>query len=347
MRAALITAQGPVPSSVVRVVTDAPEPATAGPGQARVRTLCSAMNHLDLWVAKGVPGLSLTCPRIGGSDACGTVESIGPGVSPTWLGKRVILNAAVAQPEPTLPGDAPEPIEPAYEVIGEHTQGVHAELFVAPVANLQPVADDADPAQAAAFGLTFLTAYSMMIGKAQLRPGQWVLVTGVGGGVASAALAIAKAWSCPTIVTSRHQHKLDRAATLGATHGVLDTGDDWSRQVRKLTGGRGVDLAVDSSGKATHLKCIKSLARAGAYVTPGCTSGPDATTDLARIFWHQLRLIGSTMGTTEQFAQVAALYRDGVFAPAVDTVVPWQQAPSAYARLETSEQFGKVVIDWR
>jgi NADPH:quinone reductase-like Zn-dependent oxidoreductase len=347
MRAAIISSQGPVASAVLKVVSDWPEPDAPGPGQCRVRTLCSALNHLDLWVARGVPGLKLSYPRVGGSDACGVVDGVGPGVSPAWVGRRVILNAAVAQPEPTAPGEPPEPLEPAYEVIGEHTHGTHAELFNAPVANLQAISSDADPAGAAAFGLTHLTAYSMMVGKAKLRPGQWVLVTGIGGGVAGAALAIARAWGCPTVVTSRHQWKLDKAVALGATHGVLDSGEDWSRQVRALTAGRGVDLAVDSSGKATHLKCLKSLARAGAYVTPGCTSGPDATTDLARIFWHQLRIIGSTMGTSEEFAQLAALYREGVFRPVVDAIVPFGEAARAYERLEAGEQFGKVVLDWR
>jgi NADPH:quinone reductase-like Zn-dependent oxidoreductase len=350
MRAAVIVQQaapGGSLASCVQVQEGFAEPAPPGPGQARVRTLCSALNHLDLWVIKGVPGLNLTYPRVSGSDACGTVEAVGPGVDAAWVGKRVIVNAAVAQPEPFRPLDPPAPMVPELHMLGEHHNGFHAELFNAPAANLQPVGEQHDPAEAAAFGLTFLTAYSMMLGKAHLRPGQWVLVTGIGGGVATAALAIARAWSCPTIVTSRHQWKLDRAHALGATHGVLDTGDDWSRQVRKLTGGRGVDLAVDSSGKATHLRCIKSLARGGAYVTPGCTSGPDATTDLARIFWNQLRIIGSTMGSNDEFAQLGALYRDGAFRPVVHSVVPAADAPRAFATLEAGEQFGKVVIDWR
>src|SRR5262249_43405903 len=148
----------------------------------------------------------------------------------------------------------------------------------APIANLQPIGDEQDPAEAAAFGLTFLTAYSMMRGKADLRPGQSVLITGIGGGGALAALAIAKHLACPVCVTSRHQWKLDKARLLGADFGVLDSGGDWSKDVRAWTAKRGVDLAVDSSGKATHLNCIKSLGRGGAYVTPGCTSGPDATT---------------------------------------------------------------------
>jgi NADPH:quinone reductase-like Zn-dependent oxidoreductase len=180
-----------------------------------------------------------------------------------------------------------------------------------------------------------------------LRPGQVVLVTGIGGGVATAALAIAKERACRVIVTSRHQVKLDAAKALGADEGVLDAGADWSRQVRALTGGRGVDMAVDSSGKATHLWCIKSLARGGVYATPGCTSGADATTDLARIFWNQLRILGSTMGSNQEFAQLAAMYRAGRFRPVVDRVFPAARGAEGFARLESGEQFGKVVLDWR
>jgi NADPH:quinone reductase-like Zn-dependent oxidoreductase len=186
----------------------------------------------------------------------------------------------------------------------------------------------------------------MMVTKAALRPGQSVLITGIGGGVATSALAIAKHYGCPAAVTSRHQWKLDKAKALGADLCVLDSGQDWSKEVRGWTQKRGVDLAVDSSGKATHLNCIKSLARGGCYATPGCTSGPDATTDLARIFWNQLRLLGSTMGSNDEFKEVAALFRAGSLKPVVDKVFKAEQAGEAYARLEAGEQFGKIVLMW-
>lgn len=350
MRALVITKQTPFGEPVsgsVRLVEDWPEPGDPGRGQARVRTLASALNHLDLWVGHGVPGLSLTYPRVSGSDACGVVEAVGPGVDGAWVGKRVIVNAASDASPIAKPGEpSGGSLAPQYELIGEHHHGTMAERFVAPVSNLAVVGEERDPAEAAAYGLTFLTAYSMMVGKAGLRPGQLVLVTGIGGGVALAALAIARQMGCPVAVTSRQQWKLDRAKELGAAMGVLDTGDDWSKPVRAWTGGRGVDLAVDSSGKATHIKCIKSLARGGAYVTPGCTSGHDATTDLARIFWNQLRILGSTMGSNAEFGEVAALYREGKLRPVVDRVFEAAQGAEAYARLESAEQFGKVVVRW-
>jgi len=353
MRAIVIHRAGKPVSPNVSFVSDWSDASVSlnpGPNEAAVRVLASALNHLDLWVGMGVPGLDLTYSRVSGSDACGVVESVGTGVDPKWIGKRVIVNAARPTPgsrQPSDPSDAA--LAPDYNMIGEHVHGTHRERFTVHVSNLAVVPDDRDPIEAAAFGLTFLTAYSMMIGKAGLRPGQRVLVTGIGGGVALAALAIAKWMSCPVAVTSRHQWKLDRAKALGADLLLLDEGQDWSRDVRAWAGkGRGgVELAVDSSGKATHLKCIKSLARGGAYVTPGCTSGPDAVTDLARIFWNQLRVLGSTMGTCDEFAEVASLYRTGVFKPVVDTVFKASQGADAYARLESEEQFGKVVVDWR
>lgn len=348
MRALVITRQAGPNQPVQEVISFSqshPDPAPPAAGHVTVRTLAASLNHLDLWVVRGVPGLNLTYPRIGGSDACGVVEAVGPGVPELWLGKRVVLNAALdVSPAPT-PGEPPRThLPPKYELLGEHLDGAMAERFNAPVTALQTVPDDRDPVEAAAFGLTHLTAYSMMITKACLAPGQAVLITGIGGGVALAALNVAKHLGCPIVVTSRHQWKLDRAKQLGAAHTILDIGQDWSKDVRAWTGGRGVDCAVDSSGKATHIKCIKALARGGAYVTPGCTSGPDAVTDLARIFWNQLRILGSTMGTPEEFAEVAALYRAGVFKPVVDQVFPAPEGAAAYARLATGEQFGKLVV---
>ena len=186
-----------------------------------------------------------------------------------------------------------------------------------------------------------------MITRAELRAGQSILITGIGGGVALAGLAIGRHFGCPVYVTSRSNTKIAKAVELGAVAGIVDTGEDWSRELRQLTGKRGVDLCLDSVGKATHLFCIKSLARGGTHVTPGCTTGSDATTDLARIFWNQLRIIGSTMGDMAEFAAVTALFRAGCLKPVVDSVHQPENAADAYARLESGEQFGKVVIDWR
>ena len=343
MRAITIASQGSPVTPNVCIREDFAAP-IAGEGEAVVRTEASAFNHLDLWVGRGLPGIDIRYPAIGGSDGCGIVESVGAGVDASWMGTRVLLNAAVPKIDPQLPSTRPT----AYDItmIGEHVHGCHAARFKAPVANLLPVGD-ADPVQAAAFGLTFLTAWRMMVTQAELREGQIVLITGIGGGVALAALALARHFGCTTIVTSRHQSKLDRAAELGAHHGVLDTGVDFSKAVRALTNRRGVDLAVDSVGKTAHLSCIKSLARGGTYATCGATTGGDAVTDLTRIFWNQLRIVGSTMGDMREFREVFALYSAGYLHPVVDRVFTPQEAVAAYTRLESGEQFGKLVIDWR
>jgi len=343
MRAATVTSQGSPVHANVRFVPDWPEP-TAAPGEAIIRTEASALNHLDLWVGRGLPGVDLTYPRIGGSDACGIVEAVGEGVDRAWIGRRVIMNAAVPQPQPSHPDAAPT--LPDIIMIGEHTNGGHCERFAAPVAQLLDVGMECDPVEAAAFGLTFLTAWRCLITRAGLQAGRTVLITGIGGGVATAGLAIARHLGCRVIVTSRHRWKLDKATQLGADAGVPDTGEDWSRAVRSATGKRGVDVVLDSIGAAVHLSCLKSLARGGTLVTPGCTTGAAPATDLARIFWNQLRLIGSTMGDMNEFAQVTALFRAGHLRPTIDQVFDAAEASRAHERLEAGEQFGKIVLRW-
>ena len=345
MKAVVLLRRGTPVTPNIALQTDWPDCGQPGPGQVRIRTIASAFNHMDLWVGMGLPGID-GYPRITGCDACGTIEAVGPGVPSEWLNKRVIVNAAVKQSDREHPADPPgSSLAPEYELIGEHHDGMFREAFLAPVANCADVGN-ADPVQAAAFGLCGLTAYSMVKTKANLRAGQSVLITGIGGGVATAALGIAKSLGCPVAVTSRHQWKLDRAKSLGADLGVLDQGQDWSREVRAWTSKRGVDLAVDSNGKATHLNCIKSLARGGTYATPGCTSGGDATTDLTRIFWNQLRILGSTMGSNAEFREIVSLFRSGSVKPVIDQIYPVSQCVAAYQRLEAGEQFGKIVLTW-
>lgn len=343
MRAIVIARQGSPVAPNVRLEPTFADP-VPGPGEAVVRTEASALNHLDLWVGRGLPGIDLTYPRIGGSDGAGVVEKVSPGVDPAWIGRRVLLNAAVPAPPAPHPDMDPAPAD--IRMIGEHVNGTLAERFVAPVANLLPIGD-ADPVEAAAFGLTHLTAWRMMVHRAGLREGQWVLITGIGGGVALAALNVALHFGCRVVVTSRSSRKLDAAKALGAHFTVLDEGSDWSKSVRQITGRRGVDLVVDSVGQAIHAACIRSLARGGTFATCGCTTGPAATTDLTRIFWNQLRLVGSTMGDMREFREVAALFRSGLLRPVIDRRYRPDEAADAYLRLEGGEQFGKLVIDWR
>ncbi|NNM24644.1 MAG: zinc-binding dehydrogenase, partial [Phycisphaerales bacterium] len=342
MRAAVLTTQGqPVAANVELREWHDVEP---GPGEVRVRTEASALNHLDLWVGRGVPGADLEFPRISGSDGCGIVDAVGEEVDAAWEGQRVVLNAAVMADAPPRPGVTPTSGVPA--VIGEHSHGTMAARFLAPVRNVLAIGD-ADPVAAAAFALSHLTAWRMLVTRARLRAGQSVLIPGIGGGVALALLGIARHFGCHIIVTSRSPEKLARAQELGAHAGVLDAGEDFSREVRRLTGRRGVDVCADSVGKAIHGSCLRALARGGTFVTCGCTTGPDATTDLARIFWNQLSVLGSTMGDMAEFRAVTSLFSSGALSPVIDSCHTPDAAPAAYARLESGEHFGKVVIDWR
>ncbi len=342
MRALVVARQGAPVSPNVEFVDDFPRPVPRA-AEALVRTEASALNHLDLFVGTGIPGLELNYPRIGGSDGCGIIETVGDGVDRSWVGQRVLLNAAKPIVQLPLPGNVPAPAD--ITMIGEHENGAHAEYFVAPIANLLEVGD-ADPVQAVGIGLVHLTAWRMLRTRANVQPGQTVLITGIGGGVALAALNIAKHFGCRVIVTSRQQAKIDRAKGLGAHEGVFDSGKDWSREVRALTGKRGVDICIDSIGKAVHLACIKSLARGGVFITCGATTGGDALTDLTRIFWNQLSIVGSTMGNMQEFREVIALFRSGAISPVIDQVFEARNGRAAYERLEAQDQFGKIVIRW-
>ena len=346
MRAVVLLRRGTPVAGNVAFDAGWPEVSEPAAGQVQVRALASAFNHMDLWVGRGLPGID-GYPRITGCDACGVVERVGSGVDGGWIGKRVIVNAACVVGERVGPADPSNAsLAPNYELIGEHHDGMFRERFHAPVGNCAVVNDAQDASEAAAFGLCSLTAYSGLVTKARLRPGQRVLITGIGGGVATSALAIAKWMGCPTAVTSRHQWKLDKAKQLGADLCVLDDGSDWSKQIRAWSEKRGVDVCYDSTGKATHLACVKSLARGGAYVSPGATTGGDGVTDLTRLFWNQLRVVGTTMGSNDEFREVAALYRAGHLKPVIDTVFKAEDCVAAYTRLEAGEQFGKIVLTW-
>ena len=339
---AVMTGGTPVAPNVQLVEIPVPEP---GPGEVRVRTEASGLNRLDLWVGHGIPGVERPWPRVTGCDGVGRIELAGEGVDPEWIGRRVVMNAAVPVIEPDLPGGLPA--GEVFQLVGEHTPGTMAEAFLAPVSNLIEIADHHEAAEAAAFGLAHLTAWRMLVTRAQVRPGEWVLIPGIGGGVALACLGICRSIGCRTIVTSQHQWKLEKATELGADVVLLDEGDDWHRAVRNATGRRGVDVCVESVGKVIHNSCIRSMARGGRLVTCGATSGGDAATDLTRVFWNQLSILGSTMGSMREFREVLRLFELGRLSAVLDGVVRPEDAQSAWSRLEAGDQFGNLVVDWR
>lgn len=340
IKAAIIRAAGQPIKPNIGLIDDWPAP-RLGPGQARVRTLASALNHLDLFIAWGARQVPWVC----GSDACGEVLEVGEGVDEAWLGKRVILNARILEQSAHLPGVRPPEFGQA-KFIGLDLPGTHAEQFVAPIENLLEIGSDVDPIEAAAFPLTYLTAWRMLTSRAGISPEQTVLLTGIGGGVAQASLDICRHIGCATIVTSRRENKLKRAGERGADHTIQDQGQDWSQQVMEITNQRGADVCADSVAKAVHERCMKSLATGGTYVTCGSTTGSDITTDNNLIFLRQISYLGSSMGSMAELREVTTLFRRGFLQPEIDSVFEAEQIGDAFARLESSEQLGKVVIRW-
>jgi NADPH:quinone reductase-like Zn-dependent oxidoreductase len=305
---------------------DAPDP-EAGPGEVLIRLRAASLNHLDVWVRKGLP--SVPKPRILGADGAGVVEAVGKGVGGFGVGDRVVIN-------PGLERDG------RISVVGEHFDGTHAELIALPASTVYALPEELGFEEAAAFPLVFETAYRMLVTKAGLEAGEWVLVWGIGGGVATAALAIAKALGGRVIVTSRSEQKLARATELGADAAV-PTGEAAAR-VKEITEGRGVDVVVEHVGEATWATSLQVAAQGGRVVVCGATSGPNPPAALHRIWWKQLTVYGSTMGAKADFEGAYELVRSGRARPVVDEVLPLAEARAAHERMEAGEQLGKIVL---
>jgi NADPH:quinone reductase-like Zn-dependent oxidoreductase len=313
----------------VLVLEEAPDP-VPGEGEVLVRLRASALNHLDVWIRKGMP--SVPKPRILGADGAGVVEALGNGVTGFEPGEPVVINPGIEV------GDG------RIHVIGEHRDGTNAELIAVPATNVHPIPDGLSFEEAAAFPLVFETAYRMLVTRAGLREGEWVLAWGIGGGVSTAALAIAKALGARVIVTSSSDAKLERALGLGADATVNHATGDVKAAVQEATGGRGVDVVVEHVGEATWQTSLAVAAPGGRIAVCGATSGPNPPAALHRIWWKQLSILGSTMGTGEDFAAVYDLVATGRARPVVDEVLPLEQIRAAHERLEAGEQLGKIVL---
>src|SRR5262245_35586535 len=279
---------------------------TPGPGEVLIRVRACGLNHLDLWVLGGLPALKTPLPLWTGCDIAGDVAALGPGVAGPPVGTRVAVNPSLSCGSCEWCVRGEDSMCVTYRILGEHTRGGLAEYAVAPAANLLPLPAHVGYKDAAAFILVNMTAWRMLVTQAALRPGEDVLILGVGGGVSSTAVQIARLCGARVFVTSSSDEKLARAKALGAAEGVNYTRDDWTKAVREWTGRRGVDVVVDSVGPATWTGSIRALASGGRLVTCGGTSGPMVETDLRIVFWKQLRIIGSTMGSRSEFQQVMA-----------------------------------------
>jgi NADPH:quinone reductase-like Zn-dependent oxidoreductase len=295
---------------------EAPDPSPAK-GEVLVRVRAAALNHIDLWIRKGQP--SVPKPFILGSDGAG--ERVD-------TGERVLIN----------PG-----LKDGAHVLGEHRDGTNAELIALPEEYVHPIPDAMSFEEAAAFPLTFETAYRMLVTKAGLQPGEWVLAWGIGGGVALASLAIAKALGAQVVATSSSDAKLERARELGADAVVNHANGDVAAAIKEATGG-GVDVVVEHVGEATWRSSLAVAKRDGRIVVCGATSGPNPPAQLHRVWWKQLTIYGSTMGTREDFAGVLELVASGRARPVIDEVFSLEEARAAHERMERAEQFGKIVL---
>jgi len=304
---------------------DAPDP-SPGPGEVLIRLRAASLNHLDLWVRKGQP--SVPKPRILGADGAGVVEALGEGVQGLREGDSVVINPGLEHGETII-------------VVGEHTDGTHAELIAVPATNVYPVPDGMSFEEAAAFPLVFETAYRMLVTKAALQEGEWVLLWGIGGGLATAALAIAKALGARTIITSSSDEKLARVkADVKVNHAA----EDVVEAVKAATEGRGADVVVEHVGEATWQRSLQAVRPGGRITVCGATTGPNPPAALHRIWWKQLTIHGSTMGTREDFEGAYALVTSGKARPIVDEVFPLAEARAAHERMEAGEQLGKIIL---
>ena len=315
------------PSSVLRY-EEVPDP-EPGPGEVLVSLRAAGLNHLDIWIREGLP--SVPKPRILGADGAGVVAGLGAGVDGLAEGDRVVVNPGI-------------PHDDRITVIGEHTDGTYCELKAIPAAQLYPLDEGLSFEQGAAFPLVFETAYRMLVTKAALREGDTVLIWGIGGGVALAAFEISRALGARTVVTSSSAEKLERARALGADAVLDHVTEDVVEAVKEATGGRGADVVVETVGEATWERSLAAAAPEARIVVCGATSGHSPPARLYRIWWKQLVIYGSTMGMPSDFESAYELIRSGSVRVHVDSVYPLAEAGAAHERLESGEQFGKVVL---
>ncbi len=332
MRALTISAHGGLDRLEYRTDVPVPEP---GPGEVRVRVLAAALNHLDLFTVGGLPGINITPPWTLGADAVGVIDG---------TDELVIVNPGISDGTCEYCRAGEQSLCVRFKILGEHLPGTLAEYVVLPARNVAPIPHDTPLDVAAAFTLATLTAWRMLVTRANVRPGENVLIQGIGGGVAIAALQIARHIGARVWVTSSSDDKLARARALGADELLNYRNVDVAREVRARTGKRGVDVVVDSVGEATWQSSLGALGKLGRLVTCGATSGPMVATDARKLFWNQWTILGSTMGNHEEFAAVAEELRHGRLLPPIDSVFDLENGRAAFERMQTGEQFGKIVV---
>ncbi len=342
MKALTISAHGGLDQIAFREDIAAPE--LRAPGDVRVRLSAAALNHLDLFVVAGLPGVTIVPPWILGGDGAGTIESVGAGVTTVVPGDRVVINPGISCRVCDYCKAGEQSLCVKFALLGEHLPGTFAEYVVVPAQNVRRIPSSISNEVAAGFTLATLTAWRMLVTRANVQAGEQVLIQGIGGGVALAALQIAKLRGAHVWVTSGSDEKLAKAAALGADETLNYRNMDVAREIRSRTGKRGVDVVVDSVGAATWQQSLGSLGKRGRLVSCGATTGPMVETDMRRMFWNQWTLMGSTMGNDAEFDAVVAELAAGRLLPPIDAVFPIAEGRRAFERLQAASQFGKLVL---
>ena len=315
------------------------------PDEVLVRVKACALNHLDLFVREGIPALKTPLPFWTGCDISGDVAEVGANVDGVKVGDRVAVNPNLTCDRCEFCAAGEDSLCVTYGILGEHVRGGLAELVAVRGDNVLPLPAHVKYEEAASFILTNMTAWRMVVTQGKVGPGQDVLVIGVGGGVSSMAVQIAKLCGARVIVTSSSDQKLERAKTLGADVGInYKTNPQWARAVFDATDKRGVDVVIENVGAATWKDSIRSLKGGGRLVTCGSTSGPVGETLIPLVFWKQVHIIGSTMASRKEFNDVMRLFFQGRLKAIIDEVVPLKDGAAAQARLAEGKQFGKIVL---
>jgi len=315
---------------------EVPDP-QPGPQEVVVRLKAAALNHRDVWIRRGLyAGIKL--PIILGSDGAGEVIAVGADADQSLVGRAVVINPSLDW------GPDDRVFGPNYRILGLPDDGAYAELIKVPAGNVYPMPAGLSFEEAAAIPLAGLTAYRAVVTRARVQAGETVLVTGIGGGVSSFALQIAKHLGARVLVTSGSDAKIARAREIGADGGANYRAQDWGKQIVALADGKGPDVIIDSAGGETFEKAIEIVKPGGRIVTYGATTGAAKQIEVRRIFWKQINVLGSTMGTSQEFEAMLKLYGDGGLRPVIDRVFPLEEAAAAHRRMEEAEQFGKIVL---
>jgi NADPH:quinone reductase-like Zn-dependent oxidoreductase len=323
------------------MLLDLPDP-QPGPNEVRVRLAASALNHLDLWAASGIPGITPVFPFVLGADGAGTIDAIGRGVDPGRLGEDVVINGVLSCGRCARCASGARMLCREFGMLGEHRNGTHADLVIVPDAGAVPRPALLSPEEAAAGGVVYATAYRMLFTKARAEAGEVVLIHGIGGGLALAALQLALVRGLTCVVTSSDDHKLARARALGAHHAINYRTDDVVARVRKAVGG--VDIVIDPIGASVWETSLRLLNADGRLVNCGAGGGRTAEVPIAHLFWRQLEILGSTMATDAEFSAALRLVVRENLRPVIDHAVQLEDVPDALRALERGTQFGKVVV---